>query len=303
MVLLQAIPEVVWMLQHKVMCILYKNTILVIKMPTATVAASSPTVTSIKVNTHGAQTAVGLGGGGGIAGGTFHPAAFYVFMHTSSSYRQLTPGQADQSVWNSTTATGTPSTITAEQLRAAIATHATGEENVQADWTEMDDTVDSFIRNKPDSIGGEGEENVQSDWTEADNTADSFILNKPDLSAIGEDNVQADWDEADATADAYILNKPVINSDAEQNVQSDWDEADAFADGFILNKPVINADAEENVQSNWDEADDTVDAFILNKPVINADAEENVQSNWDEADNTSDAFILNKPVVSHSLRY
>ena len=112
--------------------------------------------------------------------------------------------------------------------------------NVQADWTESDDTSDTYIQNKPTLAPIDAEENVQANWDELDPTDDAFIRNKPtNVGGGGEDNVQVDWDETDVNSDAYILNKPTNVGGGEDNVQSDWDETDNSEDSYIQNKPTI----------------------------------------------------------------
>lgn len=66
-------------------------------------------------------------------------------------------------------------------------------EQVQADWTEADNTKASFIKNKPTNLVTTNDldgaidgivipDQVQADWTESDDTKTSFIQHKPDLS-------------------------------------------------------------------------------------------------------------------------
>ena len=57
------------------------------------------------------------------------------------------------------------------------------EVNVQANWSESDNTSDAFIQNKPALAPSTAEQNVQSNWNETDNTSDTFIQNKPTISA------------------------------------------------------------------------------------------------------------------------
>ena len=79
-----------------------------------------------------------------------------------------------------------------------------GDENVQSNWTETNQTSDAFILNKPSNLSEfnndltlppvDAEKNVQSNWTEADTDADAFIQNKPtNLSQFNNDiNISAD---------------------------------------------------------------------------------------------------------------
>ena len=123
----------------------------------------------------------------------------------------------------------------------------------------VDDAIDDLIDGAPadrntlnelsDAIDAEA--NVQSDWDEADDTVDSYIQNKPTLASIdAEENVQANWDELDPTEDAYIRNKPTNVGGGEDNVQVDWDEADTSSDAFIQNKPAIPEDSSFHIASN-----------------------------------------------------
>lgn len=68
--------------------------------------------------------------------------------------------------------------------------------------------------------GGEGEENVQSDWTQTDNTADDYIKNKPTIPAA---QIQSDWSQTNDTSLDYIKNKPTIPT-VNSNYLKDWIE-------------------------------------------------------------------------------
>ena len=86
-----------------------------------------------------------------------------------------------------------------------------------------------ILEDKPS--GGGGEENVQSDWNETDNTQDDFIKNKPTIPAA---QVNSDWDSTSGKSE--ILNKPTIPA---AQVNSDWNATTGKAE--ILNKPTIPA--------------------------------------------------------------
>ena len=79
------------------------------------------------------------------------------------------------------------------------------------------------LKDKLDNIEAGAEVNVQADWTEADNTADDFIKNKPNLATVATSGsyndlsnkptipaaqVNADWNANSGVAE--ILNKPTI---------------------------------------------------------------------------------------------
>ena len=135
------------------------------------------------------------------------------------------------------------------------------EVNVQADWTEADDTADDFIKNKPNlaTVATSGSYNdlsnkpsipaaqVQADWSEADDSAVDFIKNKPNLATV-------------ATSGSYndLSNKPTIPA---AQVNADWNASSGVAE--ILNKPNIPA---AQVNSDWNASSGV--AEILNKPTI-----------------------------------
>jgi hypothetical protein len=48
----------------------------------------------------------------------------------------------------------------------------------QSDWNETDDSLHSYIKNKPSLAPSNAQKNVQSDWNEADDSSDAFIKNK-----------------------------------------------------------------------------------------------------------------------------
>ena len=135
------------------------------------------------------------------------------------------------------------------------------EVNVQADWTEADNTADSYIQNKPNlaTVATSGSYNdlsnkpsipaaqVQADWSEADDSAVDFIKNKPNLATV-------------ATSGSYndLSNKPTIPA---AQVNADWNASSGVAE--ILNKPNIPA---AQVNSDWNASSGV--AEILNKPTI-----------------------------------
>ena len=144
-------------------------------------------------------------------------------------------------------------------ISGSVTLAASGEDNVQVDWDEVDTTDDAFILNKPPTIAAAqttklagidtgAEVNVQSDWTST--SGDALILNKPTLApSDAEENVQSDWNIA--SGDAFILNKPPtitvaqgtklagIDTGAEVNVESDWNansgDALSLPSSLVLN--------------------------------------------------------------------
>lgn len=70
-----------------------------------------------------------------------------------------------------------------------------------ADITVDDETIPVYA---PEGGGGE---QVQADWSQSDDTAVDFIKNKPTIPAA---QVQADWSVTNSSSKAFIKNKPTI---------------------------------------------------------------------------------------------
>ena len=208
-------------------------------------------------------------------------------------------------------------------------------------------------KTKLDGIAYGAEVNVQSDWNTVDETLDSYIWNKPDLSIFAtrtelDGRLQGKQDKLTAGNNIVIDANNVISATADPQVQADWAQTDTSAVDYIKNKPAnlvqdpnyvhtdnnytnadksklggIEAGAEANVQADWTETDTSSDAYILHKPAnlvqdadyhhtdnnftdgdknklsgIESGAEANVQSDWNQNDNTQDDYIKNKPDLS-----
>ena len=202
-----------------------------------------------------------------------------------------------------------------------------GDDQVQSDWTEADDTKKSFIRNKPNlaTVATSGSYNdlsdkpsipaaqIQSDWAQSDDTKKDYIKNKPNLATV-------------ATSGSYndLSDKPSIPA---AQVQSDWTEEDASDPSFILHKPSLSTVATSGsyndlsdkpsipaaqVQSDWAEADNTKVEYIKNKPNLATVATSGsyndlsdkptipaaqVQSDWAQSDSAAVDYIKNKPAA------
>jgi len=110
-------------------------------------------------------------------------------------------------------------------------------------------------RTKLGGIAEGAEVNVQSDWTEVDNTSDAFIANKPTLFTTSDETdpvYSADpaFSITDAGSGAVITDAERtklggIANGAEVNVQSDWTEADNTSDAYIANKPTLFTNTDE----------------------------------------------------------
>ena len=196
------------------------------------------------------------------------------------------------------------------------------EVNVQSDWNTVDDTLDSFIRNKPDmSIFAtrtelDGRLQGKQDKLTAGN---NIVIDANNvISATADPQVQADWAQNDSSAVDYIKNRPQnlvqdpdyvhtdnnyttaeknklagIEAGAEVNVKPDWD-AVAGSDAEILNKP------QNLVQdANYVHTDNNYTTADKNKLAgIEAGAEVNVQSDWDQNDSSQDDYIKHRPDLS-----
>ena len=123
---------------------------------------------------------------------------------------------------------------------------AGAEVNVQSDWTEADNTADSYIQNKPSEkslLAGsnitltEAADSVtiaatvpaqqQANWTEADNTDPSYIQNKPSLATVATSGSYADLSNTpDLSLKEDVANKAQsINSST-----TDYPSSKAVAD-------------------------------------------------------------------------
>lgn len=208
-------------------------------------------------------------------------------------------------------------------------------------------------KTKLDGIAYGAEVNVQSDWNTVDDSLDSFIRNKPDLSIFAtrtelDGRLQGKQDKLTAGNNIVIDANNVISATADPQVQADWAQNDSEAVDYIKNKPAnlvqdadyhhtdnnftdadknklggIEAGAEANVQADWAQTDTSADDYIKNKPAnlvqdpdyvhtdnnftdgdksklggIESGAEANVQSDWNEADTSADDYIKNKPDLS-----
>ena len=153
-----------------------------------------------------------------------------------------------------------------------------------ANYVHTDNNFTTAEQTKLSGIETGAQVNVQSDWTESDNTADSYIQNKPtvsnlvagsnitiqetasgvEISAASSAQLQADWSESDPTDVTYIQNKP-------QNLVQDANYVHTdnnFTNAEQGKLSGIETGAQVNVQSDWTESDNTADSYIQNKPTL-----------------------------------
>ena len=196
------------------------------------------------------------------------------------------------------------------------------EVNVQSDWNTVDDSLDSFIRNKPDL-------SIFATRTELDGRlqgkqdkltpGNNITIENNVISATADPQVQADWAQDDSSAVDYIKNKPAnlvqdadyhhtdnnftdadktklmeVEPGAEVNVQADWAQTDSSADDYIKNKPANLVQDPDYVHTD----NNFTDGDKSKLGGIESGAEANVQSDWNEADSTQDDYIKNKPDLS-----
>ena len=208
--------------------------------------------------------------------------------------------------------------------------------------TSADGLMSSSDKTKLDGISNGAEPNVQADWTETDNTLDSFIRNKPTLATVATTGEYSDLlhvpdltqykTKQSVIAETFAANAVIDRLDQTANGEvsvhcSYLSTATTSADGLMSSSDKTKLDgiasgAEVNVQSNWTENDSSSDSYIQNKPAnlvqdanyvhtdnnyttaeknklsgIETGAEVNVQSDWNQVDILADDFIKNKPII------
>lgn len=193
---------------------------------------------------------------------------------------------------------------------------AGAQKNVQADWDETDPSADSYIKNKPSSLG---------DVTGVKGNAESTYrtgnvnLTPANLGLETKQASQGGTDESLVTtgekytylhvADSKADNTPTFTeASTRANLAGSGEtmptilgkikkffsdlKAVAFSGSYddLTNKPTIPA---AQVQSDWNETDNTKVDFIKNKPSIPA---AQVNSDWNATSGV--AQILNKPSLA-----
>ena len=162
---------------------------------------------------------------------------------------------------------------------------AGAEVNVQANWSQTDNSADDFIKNKPDMSIYAQSANLATVATSGSYTD---LVNKPTIPDV---QVQSNWNETDTNSKAYIQNKPSIPA---AQVQSDWDQTNSSEPDYIKNKPTIPAgvvvDQTYNASSTNAQAGVAVAEAIASVPA-------QVQSDWNETNTSSKAYIQNKPTI------
>ena len=207
---------------------------------------------------------------------------------STQTFTPISPGTGEANVQSDYTETDTnsdsfiknkptiPTKFTAAEARDALAISDDGSTLTYIDDTN---TVQTFTPISP----GTGEANVQSNWSETDDTDDSFIQNKPSIPTqytdaqartavlVAHSGGTLTYKDQNGTSQAFT---PAIGS------QADWDETDVLDAAFIANKPTtisaaqttrlagIEAGAEVNIQADWTASNSASDAFIQNKPTI-----------------------------------
>lgn len=162
---------------------------------------------------------------------------------------------------------------------------AGAEVNVQANWTQTDNSADSYIENKPTIPTSTSELVNNSGYitTESDPTVPSFVKTISSSQITG-------WNTASAKATNITVTQPVDLDTMETNLSN-------------VTTNVASNTAARHTHPNKVILDSTSAAFTVaqeNKLAgIAANAEVNVQSDWDAT--SGDAVILNKPEVTKTF--
>lgn len=147
---------------------------------------------------------------------------------------------------------------------------------------------------------------VQANWTESDDSDPSYILNKPEeLNLVGGDNItitvsgssaiingQAGGGTTYTEGDYIDITNNVISVDTSDVV--DIVPGSNVTITVSGSSAIISSTGEPQVQSDWNVTDSSSKAYIKNKPTIPA---AQVQSNWNETNSSSKAYIQNKPTI------
>ena len=191
------------------------------------------------------------------------------------------------------------------------------EVNVQADWDQIDEDADDFIKHKPTiPTVNDGTLSIQVGSAQAQtftanqsgNTSvtipmatqqDDGMMSSTDktkldnIEADAEKNVQANWTEEDSSADSYIQNKPTIPTvnDGTLSIQVGTSAAQTFTANQAANTSVTIPMASQQDDGLMSSTDKTkLDGIVPG-------AEVNVQSDWDQTDEEADDFIKHKPTI------
>tara|TARA_B100000963_G_C22639257_1_gene679458 strand:+ start:279 stop:3875 length:3597 start_codon:yes stop_codon:yes gene_type:complete len=109
-----------------------------------------------------------------------------------------------------------------------------GEENVQADWTETDTSDDAYIKNKPTPITNNNQLTNGAGYTTFDGDYNS-LTNQP---AIPAGQIQSDWTQSNSSSLDFIKNKPT-------NVSSFTNDA-----GYLTSIGTVNIEDLNNVSTS-----------------------------------------------------
>lgn len=94
---------------------------------------------------------------------------------------------------------------------------AWAEVNIQADWNEVNNISDAFIKNKPTIIPAA---QIQSDWNQSNNALSDYIKNKPAIPTK----------VSDLTNDLYFISDAPV--DWKQYARKDWAWAEVVSSGW-----------------------------------------------------------------------
>lgn len=189
---------------------------------------------------------------------------------------------------------------------------ATAEPQVQADWTQTDNTQVDYIKNKPTNLVQDANYvHTDNNFTNADKTKLAGV------EAGAEANVQADWAQTNSSADDYIKNKPAskplvaganisitesasqvtISASAAPQQNADWSATSGVSE--ILNKPDLSVYATQTeLTTGLAGKQDTLMAgsnISIVGNTISATAAPQQNADWNATSGVT--AILNKPDI------
>lgn len=173
-----------------------------------------------------------------------------------------------------------------------------GNVNVQSDWNESDAALDTFIKNKPNTITQQ-----QSDAI-IENTAKTGITSSERTKLAGLESSKFLGQYVSLNALQIANPSPVIGSyayvDAGAGSQVSkyiWDSSDSK---YHLQASSSTSETPSSVKQKYESNSDTnayTDVEKTKLSSISNGAEVNVQSDWNETNAASNTFIQNKPTL------
>ncbi|MEQ9425314.1 MAG: tail fiber domain-containing protein [Cyclobacteriaceae bacterium] len=117
------------------------------------------------------------------------------------------------------------------------------------------------------AVSLDAEANVQADWSQADNTQDDFIKNKPTLAA----QIQSDWNQVDNAQLDFIQNKPTIPTDVNDLTDTDGLLAGSTFDGSFNSLSDVPANLDTDATNDFSGAFGDLSGVPVNLDTDNTD--------------------------------